>query len=397
MSFAPTAIDSGFELGTKPGRLRLPVAGGDPFRMAVAGGFRGASEASTPLRYRQPIRVDHPVFDSLIHRLAPSIKVALAGAGPTLLSFERLRDFHPDRIWLSGACADLNGGLELRLAERRPEITDRLRGVLRDAGWRALEASWRGLAILAERLAHVPTIEIDLVDVTYEELTADLTADADIQDTGLYHLLAGPREYSLIVVDYSFGTSLDDLALLHPLGRIGKHAAAPVIAGAKMPVEGWQGGCPAAWREFQDTAAASWVALAFPRFLARLPFGQRQMASQLVEFEEVESAPGSADLCWSNSAYLCAVVVGQAFAEGGDCLHPGFLREVEGLPVYLYEANGTLQGCPSSEARLDHQTTVALLERGLIPVLAEDAPGSVRILEFQAVNRDRLTGRWGMS
>lgn len=397
MPFAPSVIDSGFEPGTKPGRLRLPVGGEDHFRIAVAGGFRGASEATTPLRYRQPIRVDYSVFDSLIHRLAPSIKVSLAGAGPTVLSFERLHDFHPDRIWLSGVCADLNGGLELRLAEGQPEITDRLRGVLRDAGWRALEASWRGLAILAERLAHLPSIEIDLIDVTHEELAADLTADADIQDTGLYHLLAGPREYSLIVADYSFGTSLDDLALLHPLGRIGKHAAAPVIAGAKTPAEGWQEGCPAAWLEFQDTAAASWVALAFPRFLARMPFGQRQIASQLVEFEEIESVPGNADLCWSNSAYLCAVVIGQAFAEGGDCLHPGFLREVEGLPVYLYETNGMLLGCPSSEQHLDHQTTVALLERGLIPVLAEETPGSVRILEFQAVNRDRLIGRWGMS
>lgn len=367
------------------------------FRIAVLGGFRGSAEAATQLRYRQPLRVDYPVFDSLVHRLKPSLNLTLPGLGPVTLTFEQLRDFHPDRLWLSSACADLNGGSELRLAVERPDITARLRRILREPSWRALEAGWRGLAALAQRLAHLPSLEIDLIDVSREELAADLTADVDLHDTALFNLLAGAREYSLIVADFSLGTSLDDLALLHPLGRIGKHASSPVIAGAKTPPEGWQGECPAAWREFQATGAASWVALAYPRFLVRIPFGSRQTACQLVEFDEIEAPPGSADLCWSNSSYLCAAVIGQAFVEGGDCLHPGFLREVEGLPTYLFEAAGNLRAHPCSDAQLDHQATMALLERGLIPVLAEETPGCVRILEFQAVNRDRLIGRWGMS
>lgn len=397
MSFAPSALDTGFELGTKPGRLRIPVAEEDIFRIAVLGCFRGSGAPAAALRHRQPLRVDYPVFDSLFQRLAPTLSLDVPGLGPITLAFERLRDFHPDRLWLGPACADLQAALTASLGETPPDLTARLRHVMNDPAWRALEASWRGLAILAERLAHIPALEIHLFDVSREELVADLTADADIQDTGLYNLLAGPREYSLIVADYSFGASLDDLALLHPLGRIGKHAAAPVIAAAETPDEGWTADCPVAWREFQDTAAASWVALTYPRFLTRLPFGSRQTPCELVDFEEVETPPGSAHLCWGNAAYLCAVVIGQAFVEGGDCFHPGFLREVEGLPTYLFESNATLRGHPCSEALLDHRTTVSLLERGLIPVLAEESPGSVRILEFQAVNRDRLTGRWGMS
>jgi hypothetical protein len=388
MSFFPAAVESGFDLSPESSRRRVPIEVEPLFRIAVIGDFRGQVERETPLRYRQPLSVTLNDLDLVMARLQPALTLPLDGGESATLTFRQLRDFHPDSLWLSDACA------HLRKPSPPSQPAARLRAFYRHPDFRALEARWRGLAMLAERVAHLPAIEIRLIDLSRQELTADLTADADLHDTALHFLLVDACPYSLIVADFDFAPALDDLALLHPLGRIGKHAQAPVLAAARLSADSCSSPCPAMWREFQETAAAGFVGLAYPRFLARSPYSTGHPGCQLIDFTEWYEDESLAHLCWANPAWLCAVVAAQAFLEGGDCLQPGYLREVEGLPVCWRPLAGGAVDPATAEFRLEHAHIVALLERGLIPVLADDAPGSVRILEFQAVSRARLTGRW---
>lgn len=72
---------------------------GDAFRIAIFGDFSGGAAAGTPLAKRRAWRVDRDDVDSVLSRLAPSVRIALDPSEPPLaVTFAAIDDFHPDRL-----------------------------------------------------------------------------------------------------------------------------------------------------------------------------------------------------------------------------------------------------------------------------------------------------------
>ena len=299
-------------------------------------------------------------------------------------------------------------------------LAARMRQVLHDPAFRALEAAWCGVRTLASRLDLGENLKLFLLDASREEIAADLRqAGGDLTRTAIHAVLCGaqtrPPEgepWSLVVCDFSFGPSAEDAAMLAALGALGAAAGAPVLAGAQPALLGcasaadlaqpqnWtpaEAEVAARWQALRGSAGAPWLGLALPRVLGRLPYGARLDPVESFAFEEVGPQPGHEDFLWTSAAWWLALLLGQAFQEQGWSLDPDGSLEIDDLPSVTWrDADGESHQQPCAEALFGEAAAEAILARGIMPVMSYRARNAARLLRWQslALPARPLSGAW---
>jgi type VI secretion system protein ImpC len=73
-----------------------------------------------------------------------------------------------------------------------------------------------------------------------------------------------------------------------------------------------------------------------------------------------------------------------------------FQRDLENLPLYIYQEDGESMTKPCAEAVLTETVAEELIEQGLMPLISFRDSGRVRLPRFQSVSAfsNRLGGRW---
>jgi len=296
-------------------------------------------------------------------------------------------------------------------------ISGLMRAVLHNPDFQALEAIWRATFLLVRQLDTSSQLKLSLIDISKEELAADLGSGADLRDSGAYRLLVeksvetpGAEPWAIIVGNYSFGAEKEDAALLSQLARIARRAGAPFLAGARPQLLGCSSlastPCPrdwnasfdrSCWSELRGLPESEAVGLALPRFLLRLPYGKDTSPLESFDFEEFTELPGHEDYLWGNPAFLVALLLGQCFSEAGWDMRPGTMTEVERLPLHVYRRDGESEPKPCAEVLLTEDAVERMIEEGLIPVVSFKNRDSVRVARFQSVAAPLrpLAGRWG--
>ena len=308
---------------------------------------------------------------------------------------------------------------------RQPEILsviDRgvgalMRAVLHNPDFQALEALWRATFLLVRQLETGSHLKLYLIDLSKEELAADLRRASRLRDTGTYRLLVeqsveipGAEPWSLIVGNYSFGSSTDDLALLSRMAEIALRARAPFLAEASAHLLGCDSlassSQPGEWKIPQELASA-WagvrrqpeadsVGLALPRFLLRLPYGKKTLPLESFDFEEFPEHPVHEDYLWGNSAFAVALLLAQSFSESGWAMRPGMRTEIGGLPLHVFGKHAESESKPCAEILLTEDAVERILEENLMPLVSFKNRDSVRVVRFQSIADPprELAGRW---
>ena len=300
------------------------------------------------------------------------------------------------------------------------ETTSRLmRKILHHPELQSLEAAWRGLFFLVRRLETDAKLSVSLIDVSKEELAADLTATDDPSATGLYKLLVDPtvntpggKPWALLVLDATFAPNDSDAGTLGRLATIARFAGAPVLAGASPRAvectsfaetpdpDDWNDSLPSedreSWNALRRLGDASFLGLALPRFLLRLPYGKKDTPTESFAFEELTADSPHDDYLWGNPAFALAELLGRSFREFGWGLRPGRIDEISGLPVHVRRVDGDAEATPCAEAILSHRAAERIQERGLIPVLSVQNQDAIRAGGFTSVAEPArpLSGRW---
>jgi len=294
-----------------------------------------------------------------------------------------------------------------------------MREVLRDRGFRELEATWRGVDWLVRRIDLSEGIELCLLDVSKQELAADLIAmGQDLQDSGLYRLLVeraartqGARPWSVLVGHYAFGTSEADVTLLRAVGTIAERAGAPFLAAAEPSVMGcrsfadqtdsrrWlplDGDAARRWAALRASPAARWIGLALPRVLLRLPYGSRTEPIDSFDFDEQPAVPVHEAYLWGNPAVACAMLLAAAFAENGWAMQPGDHLMIDDLPAHVFNDGDESRMTACAEAYLTDTAADAILHRGIMPILSYRDRDAARLVRFQSIADPptALPGRW---
>lgn len=297
-------------------------------------------------------------------------------------------------------------------------IGEQMRLLLHHPEFQALESAWRAIRWLIAELEIGEQLKLYLLDVTQDELRADMhAADGNPERSGFYRLLTRHGEapdaepWSLLVGNYSFTAQDDDIDLLAWHGAIASQAGGPFLAAAAASVLGcgslvdtpdardWpaiDANAAERWQALRQSAVAAWLGLAMPRMLLRLPYGKHSDALDQFDFEEFTAVRDHEAYLWGNPAMACALLIGRAFLERGWEMEPGDERDVGDLPAHIYEHDGEKRMQACAETYLSERTGEAMLARGLMPLLSLANHNAARLLRFQSLAQpaQALAGPW---
>jgi type VI secretion system protein ImpC len=297
-----------------------------------------------------------------------------------------------------------------------------MRKILHHPDFQAIEAAWRGVHFLVSRLETGAELRLYLLDIAKAELAADLKTSEDLRSTGTYRFLVeqtvetpGGEPWAVLAGNYTFDETREDAELLGRLARIARQAGAPFISAAhphilgceslaKTPdpdhwrrlvkVEGSQ-----AWEALRRLPEASYLGLALPRFLLRLPYGADTDPTEQFNFEEMPAEPHHDYYLWGNPSFACVCLLAQAFSHYGWDLRPGAIQYIEGLPLHIYKehGDGETRVKPCAEVALTERAVESIIEKGIMPLLSFKNQDKVRLARFQSLANPptNLIGRWG--
>lgn len=307
---------------------------------------------------------------------------------------------------------------------RRPEfvamvdeaISDVMRKILHHPDFQTLEASWRATFLLARQLETGPKLKLYLIDVSKAELSADLNSSANISETGIFGLLVesgiltpGADPWSIVIGNYYFGPDRADLELLGRMAKVAKSAGCPFVASADSTLLGtaslasaphprdWHpSGERGGWAELRRLPEAHCVGLALPRFLLRLPYGEKTSPLESFDFEEFTGAPPHEGYLWGNSALAVGLLLAESFREEGWDMHPGSVSQIDKLPQHVYPVDGDFVSKPCAEVVFTEDAIQRIVDDGMIPLVSYKGRDSVRVARFQSIADPTrpLHGRW---
>lgn len=268
-------------------------------------------------------------------------------------------------------------------AQIATRLEERCRQILHNPRFRDVERAWRSVHWLLTRL-HDDQAEVHLLDFSKPALAEHVAAFGQRLDTSPLHRVLNDSEdgWDLIVGDYSFGLTADDLVLLATIGALAAQCKAPFLAHGELSLAG----CPNAqaigrpwewsfrddalgqlWAELRRHPAAHWIGLAVPRFVLRYPYGAKNDPVERFELEELSVEPEPDRFLWGNPALACAVLMAQAHTAGGACWPSPTGGDVLDLPTPLYRDAGGEAIQPPLEYLFNERAAAAVRDHGLIP------------------------------
>jgi len=282
-----------------------------------------------------------------------------------------------------------------------------MRRVLHHPDFQTAEALWRGVEFLVRRIETGAKMEIVLYDVSAEELAADLAASDTLEQSGLYGMLAeqpaldahqGPL--SVVAGFYGFELSPPHADLLGRIAQIAGAARAPFIAGMapdplKLPFHDQHPLIKDAFTALQALPAATYLGLATPRFLLRMPYGRKTDPIDAFAFEEFSRQSGLGGMLWGHPALIPALLLAETYAQQGAKLKLGTVMGVGDIPYYVYtDTDGEQIALPCTERLYTERQAVQVGQYRVMPLLSIRGRPEVRLGGFSSQAGSPLAGFW---
>src|SRR5262249_48344996 len=129
----------------------------------------------------------------------------------------------------------------------------------------------------------------------------------------------------------------------------------------------------APWKSFRESEDSRYVALAMPRVLSRLPYGQNFKKVSEFNFEESVDGTNHDKYGWMGAAWAYAARVNDAYAKDGWFARTRGVEgggKVEGLPVHTFPTDDgdVAMKCPT-EIAISDRREFELSNLGFLPVL----------------------------
>ena len=288
--------------------------------------------------------------------------------------------------------------IEAMIAAIDAKLSAQVNAIIHHEDFQQLESAWRGLHHLVNNTETDEFLKIKVFNVSKKELGKTLkkfrgTAwDQSPVFKKIYeeeYGQFGGEPFGLLLGDYYFDHSPQDVGLLGDIAQISAAAHTPFLAAAAptvMGMDSWNElsnprdltkifGTPeyAAWRSLRESEDSRYIGLCMPRFLARLPYGEKTEPVEEFAFEEETSNGESGNYVWCNSAYAMATNITRAFKQYGWCSHIRGVESggaVEGLPAHTFPSDdgGVAMKCPT-EIAISDRREAELSKNGFLPLI----------------------------
>lgn len=278
----------------------------------------------------------------------------------------------PDQVvGKSTSAADM---IAERIAAIDRILSEQINEIIHVPAFQRLEATWRGLHKMLKAGDSTKDLKVKVLDVDKKELLNDFERAPGFDQSSLFKLIyeeefgtLGGSPFGVLVMDFEFGRSAQDVRLLGELSHVAASAHAPLI-GCVSPglfdLESFSdlsaprdlsrimdSGELAAWRSFRASEDARYVSLVLPHVLMRLPYGPDTVPVE--EFNFIEDCDGSEHhkYLWGGASWALAERIVASYAEYGWC---AAIRGVEGggsvsgLPMHFFKSLGgdVVAKCP---------------------------------------------------
>jgi type VI secretion system protein ImpC len=299
-----------------------------------------------------------------------------------------------------------------------------MNAILHHKDFQSLESAWRAVDFLVSRLETGTDLKLYLLDISFADFESDLRTHDDPRSTALYKLIVedavGTSEgapWSVVAANYTFDFTAADDKVLESISLISQAAGAPFVAGVTSDLIGckslaatpdpddWRLPLDATveerWSRIRNLSSATYIGLALPRFLLRLPYGKATEPTEEFDFEEIsengDTPPAHESYLWANPAFAVVYLLAQGFSQDGLRFRPGDHLQIEGLPMHVYQRDGETKIKPCAEVLLALRAAEKIIARGLMPLLTMKDSDTTRLGMLQSITGRTLSGRWLVS
>jgi type VI secretion system protein ImpC len=312
---------------------------------------------------------------------------------------------------------DTEAMINARIAELDRLISAQLNEIMHHEEFQKLEASWRGLNYLVQQSETGDRMKIKVLNVAKNELLKDMEKAPEFDQSVFFKKIYeeefgmfGGHSYGVILGDYEFGFTPQDISLLEKIAGVAASAHAPFISSASPKMFNWESytelGGPrdlskiftsaeyVKWKSFRELDDSRYVGLTLPHILMRLPYGTETIPVEEFSFEEDVDGTDHGKYLWGNAAFALGSRLTDAFAKYGWC---AAIRGVEG--------GGLVNGLPSHTFRTDEgevalkcPTEIAITDRrekefadmGFIPLVHCKGTDYAAFFSTQSANKPKL-------
>ena len=307
--------------------------------------------------------------------------------------------------------------VDAMIAEIDKRLSAQVNEILHATEFQKLESSWRGLKFLVDRVDFRENTRVEMLNVSKEDLQKDFEDAPEVTKSGLYKLVYsneygvfGGKPYGIINANYDFNVGPQDMDLLRKCASVAAMAHAPFISNASPEVFGeqsflklpdlkdlkslFEGPQYARWHSFRESEDARYVGLAMPRFLLRLPYGEKTVPVKAFNF--TEDVVGHHDrYLWGYASFALTSRVADSFAKfrwSPNIIGPQSGGAVENLPLHQYEAMGEIQTKIPTEVMLTERREYELAEEGFIGLVFRKDSDNAAFFSANSVQKPKFFG-----
>jgi type VI secretion system protein ImpC len=291
---------------------------------------------------------------------------------------------------------DVETNIKFWIAELDKKLSSQLNEVMHQPEFQKLESSWRGLKYLVDQSETGESLKIRVLNVSKQHLFRDLERAVEFDQSALFKKVyedeygqLGGEPYGMLVGDYEFSRSAEDISLLKMITSVAAQAHAPFVTAAAPKLFNFDSykelTAPrdlakifdsveyASWKSFRESEDSRFAALTLPRVLGRLPYGENFKRCSEFNFEEKVDGRDHDSYLWMNAAWAYAARITDAYAKHGWMAATRGVEgggKVEGLPVHTFPTDDgdVAMKCPT-EIAISDRREFELSNLGFLPLL----------------------------
>jgi type VI secretion system protein ImpC len=291
---------------------------------------------------------------------------------------------------------DVETNIKYWIAEIDKKLSSQLNEVMHAPEFQQLESTWRGLHYLVHQSETGESLKIRVLNVKKRELFKDLEKAVEFDQSALFKKVyeeeygqLGGQPYGMLVGDYEFDRSAEDVSLIKMISNVAAAAHAPFISAASPKLFNFERFTDltaprdlakifdsveyAAWKSFRESEDSRYTALALPHVLGRLPYGANFKRVDTFNFEEFVDGKDHDKYLWMNAAWAYAARITDAYAKDGWFARSRGVEgggKVEGLPVHTFPTDDgdVAMKCPT-EIAISDRREFELSNLGFLPLL----------------------------
>lgn len=311
---------------------------------------------------------------------------------------------------------DVIDSIQAIMAELDRKLSEQLNLILHHPDIQQLEGAWRGLHYLVNNTETDEMLKIRVMNVSKADLHKTLKRykGTNWDQSPLFKQIYeaeygqfGGQPFGCLVGDYHFDHRPQDVELLTEIAKIASAAHCPFVSGAApsvMQMDSWQElsnprdltkifSTPeyAPWRALRESEDSQYIGLTLPRFLARMPYGQKVNPVDEFAFEEDTADAVHDRYTWANAAYAMASNITRSFKQYGWCSQIRGIESggaVANLPVHTFPTDdgGVDMKCPT-EIAISDRREAELAKNGFMPLVHKKNSDFAAFIAAQSLHK----------